>query len=96
MRIYFNRSGVLATRTPRLTGEDVYPNPAHEQVTVRRTASLRSPLTVTLFDALGRQVRRTDIVELATSIPVAGLPHGVYVPQLTTTEGVMNQRLVIE
>ena len=96
VRVYVNRSGVLATRTPRLTGVDVYPNPAQEQVTVRRTASLRGPLTATLVDALGRQVRRTEIFALTTSIPVADLPRGVYVLQLTTTEGVMNQRLVIE
>lgn len=96
VRVFLNRSGVLGTRTPQLTGVDVYPNPARDQVTVRRAAALRGPLTAVLLDVLGREVRRTDIAAPATSIEVSDLPRGVYLLRLAAVDGNLNQRVVIE
>lgn len=96
VRVFLNRSGVLSSRSPQLVGAEVYPNPAHGQVTVHRAASLRGSLTATLFDALGRKVRQMNIASPTTSLSLADVPPGVYVIRLSAPEGVLNQRLVVE
>ncbi|MBJ6107835.1 T9SS type A sorting domain-containing protein [Hymenobacter sp. BT523] len=96
VRVFLNRSGVLSARAPQLAGVDVYPNPAREQVTVRRTVALQSTIFATLFDALGRQVRQAEIAAPEAVISVADLPRGVYVMRLNTSTGVMTQRVVVE
>lgn len=96
VHVFLNRSGVLSARAPQLASVDVYPNPAREQVTVRRASTLRGPLTATLLDAVGRTVRQAEVAASTTPLSVAGLPRGVYVLRLSSPEGMLNQRLVLE
>jgi hypothetical protein len=98
VRVYLNRSGsgVLATRTPRLAGVSIYPNPAVDQVTVQRPAASPGPFTATMLDALGREVRRTALPAPISTVSVADLPRGMYVFRLTSPHGEMSQRLVVQ
>jgi hypothetical protein len=95
VRIYLNQSAVLATRPAQLVGIDVFPNPATDQLTVHRPSTLPGPLTGALLDGLGRLVRQLDLPSATATIPLTGLPRGVYVLRLCTKEAVMSQRVVI-
>ena len=96
VRVYLNRSGVLATRASRLAGVSVYPNPATDQVTIQRPAALPGPFTATLLDALGREVRRDILPAPIGTVSVADLPRGLYVLRLTSPQGEISQRLVVQ
>ena len=98
VRVYLNRSLVTATgtRVPRLAGVEAFPNPATTQLTVSRPAALRGPLTATLFDALGREVRRAEVAAPTSTVPVADLPRGFYVLRLAAPTGVTSQRIVVQ
>ncbi|WP_177204848.1 FG-GAP-like repeat-containing protein [Hymenobacter arizonensis] len=97
VRVYLNRSLATATgtRAPQLAGVEAYPNPATTQLTVARPAALRGPLTASLFDALGREVRRAEVAAPASTVSVADLPRGVYVLRLAAPAGVSSQRIVM-
>ena len=97
VRVFLNRSSVVsAARAPHLAGVYVSPNPATDQVTIQRPASLTGPLTAVLLDALGREVRQVAVPAPAGTLSVAGLPQGVYVLRLSAPAGVLSQRLVVE
>lgn len=97
VRVFLNRSGVVsAARAPQLAGVEVYPNPATDRVTVLRSHAMQVPLTATLLDALGREVRRAVIAAPSTAVSVADVPRGVYLLRLSAPEGVLTQRLVVE
>lgn len=96
VRVFLNRSGVLSARAPQLAGVEVYPNPTHGYVTVQRAATVRGVLNATFFDAVGRTVHQMDIAAPTTAVPLDNLQPGVYVLRLSTAEGVLNQRLVVD
>lgn len=85
----YGSGGFLATLTDAtLTGTrpvsagaplPLYPNPAHDRATVRRPAGPAHTLTLT--DALGREVRRYPVLADAaeTTLDLRGLPAGLYV-----------------
>ena len=54
----------------------VFPNPANEQITVSLKNS--EPATITLFNALGQEVRKVHATTQETVIPVRDLNAGVY------------------
>ena len=96
VRVYLNRSGVLAARAPQLAGVEVYPNPATDRVTVQRSSTVHGVLTATLLDALGRVVRQVGVTAPTTAISVDDIPRGVYALKLSGEIGIMTQRIVIQ
>ncbi|MCC3159807.1 FG-GAP-like repeat-containing protein [Hymenobacter sp. 15J16-1T3B] len=77
----------------------VYPNPARSAVTVELPAALRPQAhTLTLRNALGQQVRTAELPAgpATRSLPLTGLSAGVYTLSLTTPQGVVVRRLVVE
>jgi methionine-rich copper-binding protein CopC len=77
----------------------VYPNPARTQVAIELPLGLsRQPTTAALLDALGRVVRTQQLpAGLAThTLPLADLATGVYSLRLTTEQGTVVKKLVIE
>ena len=96
-----NAVGFLATLTdPTLTASrsgladaspTPYPNPARGTATVRWPSGQARPLTI--FDALGREVRRYPAPTAAeTTLDLHGLPAGLYVLRC----GSSRQQLVVE
>lgn len=96
-----NAVGFLATLTdPTLTASrsgladaspTPYPNPARGTATVRWPSGQAQPLTI--FDALGREVRRYPAPTAAeTTLDLHGLPAGLYVLRC----GSSRQQLVVE
>jgi hypothetical protein len=82
-----------------LAGLAVYPNPAHGTATVRLPTGLAAgPVTLTLLDALGRSVRQQVLGSNAAeaTVPLAGLPAGVYVLRAQGAAGTATHRVVVE
>jgi hypothetical protein len=100
-------NGVLTTvllPTPTRAGQlpmawSAYPNPATEQLTVTAELPAGTPVTVELFDALGRRVRQHSQVVppggLRHLLSVGALPAGLYRLQLRTPAGLLGSRGVV-
>jgi hypothetical protein len=88
------------TPTPPPTGLALTlgPNPARTTATAWFDAD-GGPATVEVFDALGRRVATAFEGEasgrVSVSLPVAGLPPGVYLVRVTVGRRVESARLVI-
>jgi len=77
----------------------LYPNPAKMQATIELPASLsRQPVTAALVDALGRVVRQQVLpAGVAThTMPLTSVAPGVYSLRLTTEQGTITKKLVID
>jgi uncharacterized delta-60 repeat protein len=73
---------------------DVFPNPAHGQLSLRLPAPPTGPLL--LNDLQGRTVRRWPISRANNTVSLAGLAPGVYLLGTATAAGQSWQRVVIE
>jgi hypothetical protein len=98
--LVFSPRQALATVPAALAQQvAVYPNPAKTQVAIELPLSLsRQPVTAALLDALGRVVRQQELPAGLTThaLPLAGVTSGVYFLRLTTTQGTVVQKLVVE
>lgn len=78
----------------------VYPNPAHDMVTVSAQLKKLQDVTIRMYDINGKLVFTTFInnadVNFARTISLEGLASGVYVVQILTDEGLVQQRVVKE
>jgi hypothetical protein len=75
----------------------VYPNPAHDRVQVQLPAELaQRPVQVSLLNSLGQVVLEQKLApQSAGELQLAKLPTGVYSLRLSTSQGVITKRLVI-
>jgi hypothetical protein len=98
--LVFAPQQVLATVPTALAQQvAVYPNPAQTQVTIELPLSLsRQPVRAVLLDALGRVVGGQQLpAGLAThSVPLATLMPGVYSLCLTTEQGTITKKLIVD
>ncbi|OUJ71421.1 T9SS type A sorting domain-containing protein [Hymenobacter crusticola] len=85
-----------AARAARELG--LYPNPAHDRVQLHLPLDFSTQaVQVSLRNGLGQVVReRTLAPQAAAELLLSGLPMGVYTVQVRSTQGALNQRLVIE
>ena len=77
----------------------VYPNPAKAQVAIELPLSLnQQPVTAALVDVLGRVVRQQVLPAglAAHALPLTHLAPGVYSLRLTTAQGTVVRKLVVE
>ena len=66
----------LATRKPL---SNIFPNPAHTQVSLAHTERINGDIAITLFDVHGRERQTTRFEEgQIFSLEVAQLPQGIY------------------
>ncbi|WP_167856919.1 Ig-like domain-containing protein [Hymenobacter aquaticus] len=78
----------------------LYPNPARKTAWIELPAALgRKPVTVSMLDAVGREVRKEVLPALgatAHALSLQELPVGVYLLRLSTEAGTITKRLIIE
>ena len=77
----------------------LYPNPAKMQATIELPASLsRQPVAAALVDALGRVVRQQILPAGAANhaLPLTSVAPGVYALRLTTEQGTITKKLVVD
>ncbi|MGG7664496.1 T9SS type A sorting domain-containing protein [Dyadobacter sp. BHUBP1] len=84
---------------PRGVGQyaGVYPNPARKASVV--TVSSGVPVNeISLWDMLGRQVpvRKSSLSDGSVQVNLNGVASGMYLFKLTTSQGVVNHKLVVE
>lgn len=96
VRTYLNRSGVVtATRSnQQLTGVEVFPTLATNEVTIRQTGN--SPLTATLLDEIGRPVRQQTLSQPTSTIATGDLQRGFYLLRLVGEKGTRTTRIVLQ
>lgn len=99
IRNFFATTGI-AENNHDVAGMQVFPSPASQNVTVRFDMKQSSPVTLLLVNPLGQVVRENAMGETApgehsVQLPVTGLPAGVYFVRMSTNEGVINRKLLI-
>ncbi len=84
---------------PRNAGRfaGVFPNPARKAGVVTVSSSIPAG-EVSLWDMLGRQVlvRTASMPDGSVQVSLNGVASGLYLLKLTTSQGVMNRKLVVE
>jgi hypothetical protein len=74
----------------------IYPNPAHDKVTVQLAAGMEKA-TVTIVSALGTTVATDNNTGLQRVINLFGKPIGTYLVRVTTKDGVnTTQKLIVQ
>ena len=71
----------------------IFPNPVHDVVRVEAEVL---PATLVLYDQQGRELYRTTLRDRQTTIGVGDLGRGVYHFSLTSTEGTVTKKRVVE
>ena len=79
----------IATPAERYTY--LMPNPATEQVTVMSSFRIGK---VTVYDAAGNRILRTEPNGMSTTIDLTTLPSGVYIVSIATNRGTVHKRLI--
>lgn len=83
---------------PRLPGvlvfESVYPNPLRDRATVRLSANEALPVTITVYDGLGRAIHVTEAGMVAAGerelpLVLPDLPSGLYLVEVSTPQGAL-------
>jgi hypothetical protein len=97
--LVFTSQAALAVAPATLSAQvAMFPNPAHAAMFVELPATLRgAATTATLLDGLGRPVRSFVLpAGVAThSLPLGTVAAGVYSLRLSTTQGVVTKKLLI-
>lgn len=87
---------VLSTRPVAALSVQLYPNPAHGTVYVRRPDGAATPLHAALYNSLGQLVRAATLPAPAPALEVGGLPAGIYSLRLTAGANGETHRLTVE
>jgi hypothetical protein len=74
------------------------PNPARQFVTIN-IENNRGPVAVQLTDLNGRVIQQRNLPATAAQtiqLPVSQLPKGIYLLKVTSTEGIMTEKIMVE
>lgn len=63
----------------------LFPNPVHDQITVRLESSANAYGSLTIANALGQEVKQVELSEQTVSIDLSGMAPGVYLYTITTS-----------
>jgi uncharacterized delta-60 repeat protein len=74
---------------------EAYPNPVHEQLTLRLDAAAR-PQRITLVSLTGRTVRQQPVTSAEQQLSVRDLAPGVYLLRVDYATGPVTRRIVVE
>ncbi len=78
-------------------GAAIYPNPAHEQVSISYQSGTSNKFSVVITDLLGREVLRTAEFENEMTLSLKDFAKGMYLVKITSKEGeILTQKLVVE
>ena len=74
----------------------LFPNPAHDMVTVELSDTPSAGCQITLLDAAGRQLLHQSVGASAThQLSLQAFPAGIYMLRVATPEGVATRQLII-
>ncbi|MBO0356972.1 T9SS-dependent M36 family metallopeptidase [Hymenobacter sp. BT186] len=80
---------------------EVYPNPANSQILVRTQVNSKASVGVELVNLMGQVVRSSSVAahtvqQEGVKLQTADLSAGVYVVRLTTSEGTITKKVVVQ
>jgi glucose/arabinose dehydrogenase len=78
-----------------ITNIKLYPNPAKENLTVD-TAGATLPLQARIYDLSGKLLQSTTIQQDQQRIDVSALSSGLYLTEISNTNGISRQKIVID
>ncbi|MEM6783890.1 MAG: T9SS type A sorting domain-containing protein [Bacteroidota bacterium] len=102
---YFQSAGAVATEddVPLADGPTLgaYPNPARDAATLAVTLDTSAPITLTVYDLLGRRVALVHDGTLAAGmhalrLGTTALPNGLYLARLTSASHAVTRRLTVQ
>lgn len=95
---HFNRkAGNAGIDNTAKEGINIYPNPSSGQITLNFGEILKSPVTVQLFDLMGRELK-SDLIKIAaksSNLDYSELPAGNYFIQIDNGTEKVNSKLTI-
>jgi hypothetical protein len=100
--VLFTRRSLVLAAAPAGLAElvSLYPNPAHDRVTLLLPRALRSSanVEVRVLNALGQTLpaSRCTPSNEGIEISLAGIAPGLYIVQVSTAAGLLNRRLVVK
>ncbi len=76
----------------------VFPNPARDHLNVAFGQSVNGPVTLSLFNLQGQRLLRQErqSVSGGITLPLSGLPKGVYALQLQTGQGLVSRKIAVQ
>ena len=97
-----NRNAIVAALNPILSVDDnslannlkIFPVPATDLVTVSLTDFDNEKATIQLYSMLGQQVQELTVSEKSTIIDISTLPSGVYLVNVSTTNGFASKKII--
>lgn len=94
----FTTEGVNATHQFTDNDLSIYPNPASEQIILQSMVPMTEAASITLASPMGQQVldRQLGAGAMNLSLPVGGLPAGIYTLKIATGEAVLVRKVIIE
>lgn len=98
VNIVTGSKGQLATIKGSMV--EVYPNPAQNELVVRTQLNSTTPVQIVLRDALGRAAQTSTVaigsLQRGHELNVSGLAAGLYVVQVTTSEGTFSAKVQVQ
>ncbi len=85
--------GLTASIETLTSAAEIYPNPAHHLLTIRR-ANGSLPATATLLDGLGRAIRQWPLSGADEQVSLSGVVPGTYVVRIQAGGGVVEHRRI--
>jgi hypothetical protein len=75
----------------------LFPNPAKDSITINSGMNFKTPLSITIYNAIGQQVKRfqADQNNLNKEYSISDLKEGVYFVHFTTTENIKTVTLIV-
>ena len=75
----------------------LFPNPAKDSFTINTAMNFKTPLSITIYNAIGEQVKRfqADQNNLNKKYSISDLKEGIYFVHFTTTEIIKTVKLIV-
>lgn len=87
--VYIPGAMINISEAPASKKLSIYPNPSAGKVTITYASGISGDETVTVFNALGKQVKQIKVTGNTTALPCENLPEGLYFIQLTRGDKVI-------
>jgi len=91
--LYVGVNEILENKTPLF---NVFPNPAHDRITIGVDEEYLQNLVATLYDLQGRVILQQEIMQSNTEINVSTLAKGVFVLELKNNNYAESRKIVIQ
>jgi hypothetical protein len=83
-----HRSGLAVSGQPSMEGISIFPNPAHDFLTLQGLSGITGDKTIVLLNMTGAEISRQTNAKDEAVVRMAELPAGIYLLRVQSAEGV--------